>query len=122
MGDDRTIPTITRSGAAKLRVGEIIYAESEAGGAAIHTEARTHHVRVGIGELAGMLGSPFCRCHSGLLVNLGRMHAVRDGSLCMEDGTVVLLGRRACQAARRGFIEHLRESCGLMGRQKWRRG
>jgi DNA-binding LytR/AlgR family response regulator len=122
MGDDRTIPAITRSEAAKLRMGDIIYAESEAGGVAIHTEARTYCVRVGIGELAGRLGRPFCRCHSGLLVNLGRLRAVREGSLCMDDGTVVLLGRRACQAARRGLIEHLRESCGLMGRQKWRRG
>lgn len=73
----------------------ILYAENQARKIVLHRkdgEQITYYAKMG--ELEGLLGKQFFRCHRGYLVNLGAVESYDTGSIQLKNGETIFMAKQ----------------------------
>ncbi|MDR3295596.1 MAG: LytTR family transcriptional regulator DNA-binding domain-containing protein [Clostridiales Family XIII bacterium] len=101
------IPVLTRTETAVVKKEDVLYVESRLRTVLLHTAVRRYRYYGKMGDLAEMLGGSFYRCHVSWIVNLCKVASAGGGTVHMEDGKDIFLGRNKFQAFRRRYIQYL---------------
>ncbi len=86
----------------------ILYAENEARKVALHLGEEQVSYYAKMGELEGLLGDSFFRCHRGYLVNLGAVKGYDTGSIQLKNGETILMAKQKYSAFVEAYMEFLR--------------
>ncbi len=86
----------------------ILYAENEARKVVLHLNGEQISYYAKMGELEGVLGDQFFRCHRGYLVNLGAVRGYDTGSIQLKNGETILMAKQKYSAFVTAYMEFLR--------------
>lgn len=84
----------TRGRSLTVDQSEILYIESKAKKAEIHTVKETIEIYASMGELEEQLGESFYRCHRGYLVNMAYIVEYNADSISLAGGGTVYLTKK----------------------------
>ena len=102
------IPVITRKEAAKVKVKEILYIETELRVVNIYTTARSYRFYGKLDGVMKYLNGNFYRCHKSCIVNLEKIARMANGIFYFSGGMTLRVGQNNYQLARsyyRKFLE-----------------
>ncbi len=86
----------------------ILYVENEARKVVLHLKEEQISYYAKMGELEGILGNRFFRCHRGYLVNFGAVKGYDTGSIQLKNGETILMAKQKYSAFVTAYMEFLR--------------
>lgn len=86
----------------------IFYVENEARKVVLHLKDELISYYAKMGELEGILGGQFFRCHRGYLVNLNEVKGYDTGSIQLKNGEVILMAKQKYSTFVSAYMEFLR--------------
>jgi DNA-binding LytR/AlgR family response regulator len=109
------IPILTRSETTSVHPCDILYAESQLRLILLRAKQRQYRYYGKLDDLMRVLGKSFYRCHVSWIINLDEVVSIKNSAIHMSDGKVILLGRNKFQAARKAYINYLRDNVDANG-------
>ncbi len=88
----------------------ILYVENEARKVVLHLKDRQISYYAKMGELEGILGEQFFRCHRGYLVNFNAVKGYDTGNIQLKNGEVILMAKQKYNAFVAAYMEYLRRT------------
>ncbi len=90
----------------------ILYAENEARKVVLHLKEEQVSYYAKMGELEGILGEGFFRCHRGYLVNLDAVKGYDTGMIQIKNGETILMAKQKYSAFVEAYMDFLRKKDG----------
>lgn len=87
----------------------ILYVENEGRKVVLHLKEGQISYYAKMGELEGILGEQFFRCHRGYLVNLNEVKGYDTGNIQLKNGEVILMAKQKYSAFVSAYMEFLRK-------------
>jgi len=104
------VPVITGREAAKVRVREILYIESELRVIAIHTAGRTYRFYGKLDDILKYLDGRFYRCHKSCVINLENVLRMENGVFYFPGGITLRVGQNNYRLTRNEYVKYLRQN------------
>jgi len=101
----RTIMLSKKSGNARVKVDDIIYAEVLSHKITLHLTTGTEEIYMRISDLEETLGEDFFRCHRSYIVGMRHVQRVTKTAMVLEDSREIPLSRGSYVEANKRFIE-----------------
>ncbi|MEL7656036.1 MAG: LytTR family DNA-binding domain-containing protein [Bacillota bacterium] len=107
---DGYIPIITRKEAAKVKVKEILYIETELRVVNIYTNSRVYRFYGKLIDVMKYLNCNFYRCHKSCIVNLEKIARMENGIFYFYGGMTLRVGQNTYQRTRSYFKKFLKQN------------
>ncbi len=98
-----------------LRKKEILYVESRKRKVDIHTLGEEYTVYAAMKYMEEQLGTDFCRCHRGYLVNMAYVAEYGEGAIRLRNGDIIYASREKYPEFVRAYTQYL-ERKGIVSR------
>lgn len=99
----------TKGRRVKIEKECILYVESRARKAAIHTDREVLEIYATMNRLEEELGEKFYRCHRGYLVNLAQIREYGTDSILLGNGEAVYLAKEKYHEFVKKYMRYLRD-------------
>lgn len=107
------IPVITRKETTKVKVGEVLFIETELRIVNIHTDGRVYRFYGKLDDVVKYLNDSFHRCHKSCIINLERISRMEDGVFYFSGGATHRVGQNNYRITRNHYIKYLEQNAGI---------
>jgi hypothetical protein len=104
------VPVITRKGAAKVRLREILYIETELRVIVIYTANREYRFYGKLDDILQYLDGRFYRCHKSCVINLEKIVQMEDGVFFFPEGVTLRVGQNNYRLTKNHYIKYLKQN------------
>lgn len=104
------VPVITRREAAKVRIRDILYIESELRVIVIYTAGRAYRFYGKLDDILKYLDSRFYRCHKSCIINLEKILSMENGIIYFPEGITLRVGQNNYRLTRNEYVKYLRQN------------
>lgn len=107
---DSYVPVITRKEAAKVRIREILYIETELRVVVIYTAGRAYRFYGKLDDILKYLDDRFYRCHKSCIINLEKVVRMEDGVFYFPEGVTLRVGQNNYRLSRNQYVKYLKQN------------